>query len=173
MLNFKSFNKKNLIINPIFFPGIILLLMGGLNAQTNSIQSGSTNSLKVSLSNTIGVTTTANSTDNLEIDNQAVLVLEPGSSIQDSFGEGDEEGDSVTASFDISPNGSSVDIDGLKAENNYIIGEGTFFSSTMKTKDEENTTAIKGDASAGMYHDMTLKVDQTVSSFTSSFSQNF
>ena len=43
----------------------------------------------------------------------------------------------------------------------------------MKTKDEENTTAIKGDASAGMYHDMTLKIDQTVSSFTSSFSQNF
>ena len=62
---------------------------------------------------------------------------------------------------------------GLKAKNNYIIGEGTFFSSTMKTKDEENTTAIKGDASAGMYHDMTLKIDQTVSSFTSSFSQNF
>ena len=147
--------------------------MGDLSAQTNSIQTGSTNSFKVSLSNTIGVTTSADSTDNLEIDNQAVLVLEPGSSIQDSFGEGDEQGESVTASFDISPNGSSVDIDGLKAKNNYIIGEGTFFSSTMKTKDEENTTAIKGDASAGMYHDMTLKVDQTVSSFTSSFSQNF
>ncbi len=173
MLNFKSINKKNLIINPFVFPGILLFLMGGLNAQTNSIQSGSTNSLKVSLSNTIGVTTTANSTDNLEIDNQAVLVLEPGSTIQDSFGEGDEQGDSVTASFDISPNGSSVDINGLKAKNNYIIGDGTYFSSTMKTKDEENTTAIKGDASAGMYHDMTLKIDQTVSSFTSSFSQNF
>jgi len=173
VLNFKSINKKNLIINPLLFPGILLFLMGSLNAQTNSIQSGSTNSLKVSLSNTIGVTTTANSTDNLEIDNQAVLVLEPGSTIQDSFGEGDEQGDSVTASFDISPNGSSVDINGLKAKNNYIIGDGTYFSSTMKTKDEENTTAIKGDASAGMYHDMTLKIDQTVSSFTSSFSQNF
>ena len=83
------------------------------------------------------------------------------------------QGDSVTASFDISPNGSSVDINGLQAKNNYIIGDGTYFSSTMKTKDEENTTAIKGDASAGMYHDMTLKVDQTNSSFTSSFSQNF
>ena len=55
----------------------------------------------------------------------------------------------------------------------YIIGEGTYFSSTMKTKDEENTTAIKGDASAGLFHDMTLKIDQTVSSFTTSFSQNF
>jgi len=147
--------------------------MGDLSAQTNSIQTGSTNSFKVSLSNTIGVTTSADSTDNLEIDNQAVLVLEPGSSIQDSFGEGDEAGENVTASFDISPNGSNVGITGLQAKNNYIIGEGTYFSSTMKTKDEENTTAVKGDASAGLYHDMTLKIDQTTSSFSSSFSQNF
>ncbi len=147
--------------------------MGDLSAQTNSIQTGSTNSFKVSLSNTIGVTTSADSTDNLEIDNQAVLVLEPGSSIQDSFGEGDEAGENVTASFDISPNGSNVGITGLQAKNNYIIGEGTYFSSTMKTKDEKNTTAVKGDASAGLYHDMTLKIDQTTSSFSSSFSQNF
>jgi hypothetical protein len=172
VLGLKSAIKKNLIINPLLF-GTFLFLTGDLNAQTNSIQTGSTNSLKVSLSNTIGVTTSADSTDNLEIENQAVLILEPGSSIQDSFGEGDEQGQSVSASFDISPNGSSVGIAGLQAENNYIIGEGTYFSSTMKTKDEENTTAIKGDASAGLYHDMTLKIDQTVSSFTSSFSQNF
>ena len=147
--------------------------MGDLSAQTNSIQTGSTNSFKVSLSNTIGVTTSADSTDNLEVENQAVLVLEPGSSIQDSFGEGDEAGENVTASFDISPNGSNVGITGLQAKNNYIIGEGTYFSSTMKTKDEKNTTAVKGDASAGLYHDMTLKIDQTTSSFSSSFSQNF
>ena len=173
MLSFNSSINKNLIIYPFLLFGTFLLLISDLKAQTNSIQTGSTNSLKVSLSNTIGVTTSADSTDNLEIDNQAVLVLEPGSSIQDSFGEVDEQGENVSANFDISPNGSSVDITGLQAKNNYIIGEGTYFSSTMKTKDEENTTAIKGDASAGLFHDMTLKIDQTVSSFTSSFSQNF
>lgn len=144
-----------------------------LSAQTNSIQTGSTNSLKVSLSNTIGVSTTANVTDNLEVDNQAVLILDPGSTIQDSFGEGDEGGQGVTAVFEVGPSGSSAGISGLQANNNYIIGEGTFFSSTMKTKDEDNSTPVNGDASASLFHDMTLKVDQTNSSFTQSFSQNF
>ena len=144
-----------------------------LSAQTNSIQTGSTNSLRVSLSNTIGVSTTANITDNLEVENQAVLILDPGSTIQDSFGEGDEEGQAVTAVFEVGPNGSSAGITGLQANNNYIIGEGTFFSSTMKTKDEDNSTPVNGDASAILIHDMTLKIDQTNSSFTQSFSQNF
>ena len=173
LLNLKFYLKKQIIFTLLLVNGFFNLLEGNLNAQTNSIQTGSTNSLKVSLSNTIGVTTTANSTDNLELENQAVLILEPGSTIQDSFGESDEEGGNINASFDISPNGSSVGISGLQAKNNYIIGEGTYFSSSMKTKDEENTTAIKGDASAGLYHDMTLQIDQTTSSFTSSFSQNF
>jgi len=173
VLNLKLNIEKKIFFTLLLVNGIFILFESNLNAQTNSIQTGSTNSLKVTLSNTIGVTTTANATDNLEIENQASLVLEPGSTIQDTFGESDEGAGNMAASFDISPNGSSADIKGLQAQNNYIIGEDSYFSSTMKTKDEENTTAIKGDASAGLYHDMTLKIDQTVSSFTSSFSQNF
>ena len=126
--------------------------------------------LSITLSNTMGVSTSADVTENLEVNNQANLVIAPGSTITDDIG---DDSQSVTGDFIVTPTGATLDIQGLQAKNNYIIGEGTYFSSTMKTKDEENTTAIKGNASAGLYHDMTLKIDQTVSSFTSSFSQTF
>ena len=67
-----------------------------------------------------------------------------GSTIQDQFGEGDSEGESMGASFDISPNGANVSISGLQAQNNYLIGPNSKFISTMKTK-EGNTTKQNGD----------------------------
>jgi len=166
--------QKNSVFTNLLVMAILLLgyIQNSYSQTTNSLQTGSTNSLKVSLSNTIGVTTTANTSDNVKVDNQAVLILEPGSTIQDSFGEGDSETENINVSFDVSPNGSNVDVSGLRAQNNYIIGEGTYFSSSMTTV-ENNDSPVKGDASAGLYHDMTLKVDQTNSSFTSAFSQNF
>lgn len=175
-MSLNNISKKiNFTVVLVFVTFYCPLFVNHLYAQTNnSLQTGSSNSLKIQLSNTIGVTTTADSTDNLDIDNQAILILEPGSTIQDSFGEGETEAENMSVSFDISPTGSNVGISGLKAKNNYIIGEGTFFSSSMKTKgDIENDQPVKGSASAGMYHDMSLKVDQVSSSFTSSFSQNF
>ena len=165
---FFNINKKYI---SVYF-GLIFLTSQNLFAQTNSIQTGSTNSLKVTLSNTIGVSTTANASENLIVENQAELDLLEGSTIQDQFGDGDSQGESMAASFDISPNGSNVSISGLQAQNNYEIGPDSKFVSTMKTK-EGNTTKQKGDASASMFHDMSLRVEQTNSSFTSSFSQNF
>lgn len=172
------FNSRKKLGNSVFTNLFVIttLLLGNIqnsySQTTNSIQTGSTNSLKVSLSNTIGVTTTANTSDNVKVENQAVLILEPGSTIQDSFGEGDSEAENMTVSFDVSPNGSNVGVSGLRAQNNYVIGEGTYFSSSMTTT-ENNDSPAKGDASAGLYHDMSLKIDQTNSSFTSAFSQNF
>jgi len=165
---------RSLFLNNLFVITSLFLgnIQNSFSQTTNSLQTGSTNSLKVSLSNTIGVTTTANTTDNVKVDNQAILILEPGSTIQDSFGEGDSEAENMNVSFDVSPNGSNVGVSGLRAQNNYVIGEGTYFSSSMTTA-ENNDSPVKGDASAGMYHDMILKIDQTNSSFTSSFSQNF
>ena len=175
---FKVINSRKKLRNQVFTSLFVVttFLFGNIqnsySQTTNSLQTGSTNSLKVSLSNTIGVTTTANTSDNVNVDNQAVLILEPGSSIQDSFAEGDSEAENMSVSFDVSPNGSNVGISGLRAQNNYVIGEGTYFSSSMNTI-ENNDSPVRGDASAGMYHDMILKVDQTNSSFTSAFSQNF
>ena len=166
--------SRNLIlIKSIFLFGNIFCLNLNSNAQTNnSLQTGSTNSLKISLTNTIGVTTTANTTDNLIVENEAVLNLKENSKIQDSFGEGDSEAENMSVSFDVSPNGSNVGISGLKASNEYIIDKGTRFRSSM-VSEAGNTEKLNGTASAGLYHDMTLQVEQTNSSFTSAFSQSF
>ena len=173
MINSRKKQKYSVFTNLLIIATLLLgYIQNSYSQTTNSLQTGSTNSLKVSLSNTIGVTTTANTSDNVKVDNQAVLILEPGSTIQDSFGEGDSETENINVSFDVSPNGSNVDVSGLRAQNNYVIGEGSYFSSSMTTV-ENNDSPVKGDASAGLYHEMTLKVDQTNSSFTSAFSQNF
>ena len=141
-------------------------------AQTsNSLSTGSSNRLSISLSNTMGVRTTADATSNVEVDNEAVLILDPESKIQDSF---DSSGEGISGDFVVSPNGASFDITGLQAENNYIIGEGSFFKSKMKSlEDPDPTKPIKGNASALLIHDMTLTVDQTNSSFTQAFSTDF
>ena len=141
-------------------------------AQTsNSLSTGSSNRLSISLSNTMGVRTTADAISNVEVDNEAVLILDPESKIQDSF---DSSGEGISGDFVVSPNGASFDITGLQAENNYIIGEGSFFKSKMKSlEDPDPTKPIKGNASALLIHDMTLTVDQTNSSFTQAFSTDF
>tara|TARA_B100000212_G_C27148908_1_gene436620 strand:+ start:135 stop:635 length:501 start_codon:yes stop_codon:yes gene_type:complete len=139
-------------------------------AQTqNSLQLGTSNRLSVTLSNTIGVQTSANGSENLDIDNEANLVLKPGSTIQDSFGS--EDNPDISGEFTVSPNGASFNLTGLVAENNYEIGEGTKFTSVMKNIDKDKPS--NGNASSSLFHNMTLTVDQTNSSFTSSFSQDF
>ena len=119
----------------------------------------------------MGVSTSADVTENLEVNNQANLVLAPGSTIQDEIG---DENQSVTGDFVITPTGSSLDIKGLQAKNNYIIDEGTYFFSEMKTVDDPNPEiATNGNASSNLVHSMTITIDQTNSSFTSSFSESF
>ena len=65
----------------------------------------------------------------------------------------------------------SETVNGLVAENNYIIGDDTYFLSEMKNIDKDKPS--NGNASSSLFHNMTLTVDQTNSSFTTSFSQDF
>tara|TARA_Y100001978_G_scaffold195717_1_gene204320 strand:+ start:584 stop:1075 length:492 start_codon:yes stop_codon:yes gene_type:complete len=161
------FNKK-----PIIFLFFSVLFMNPIFSQTrNSLSTGSTNKLSINLTNTMGVRTTANGVSNVEVDNEAVLILDPASKIQDSF---NSDGEGLTGDFVVSPNGASFNIKGLQAENNYIIGNGSYFKSSMKSlKDTDPSKPIKGDASASLLHSMTLTVDQTNSSFSQAFSQDF
>ena len=140
-------------------------------SQTASIQTGNSQRLSITLSNTMGVSTSSNVTENLEVNNQANLIIEPGSTIQEEVG---DDTLSVTGDFVVTPTGSSLDIQGLQAKNNYIIGEGTYFFSEMNTIDDPNPEiATSGNASANLNHSMTIMIDQTNSSFTSSFSESF
>ena len=140
-------------------------------AQTrNTLSTGSSNRLSISLTNTMGVTTSADAASNVDIDNEAVLILDPESEIQDSF---NSDGEGLSGDFIVSPDGASYNITGLQAKNNYIIGDGSYFKSTMKSNVSDPKKPIRGEAFAGLSHDMTLTVDQTNSSFTQAFSQDF
>ena len=166
MFKFENYIKLMIIL----FISYFFTRTNNLYAQVqDSLQIGTTNKLSISLSNTIGVQTTANGSENLDINNEANLVLEPGSTIQDSFGSVDNP--EITGDFVVSPNGASFDLSGLVAENNYIIGEGTYFKSTMKNIDSDEP--VSGSASSSLFHNMTLEVEQVNSSFQTSFSQNF
>lgn len=162
---------RNLTTKILFIFYLFAFLVNSqTKAQTqNTLQIGSTNRLSISLSNTIGVQTSANGSENLDINNEANLELKPGSTIQDSFGSQDNP--EISGEFTVSPNGANFDITGLVAENNYIIGDNTYFLSEMKNIDKDKPS--NGNASSSLFHNMTLTVDQTNSSFTTSFSQDF
>ena len=99
------------------------------------------------------------------------MVIAPGSTITDDIG---DDTQSVTGDFIVTPTGATLDIQGLQARNNYILGEGTYFFSEMTTIDNPNPEiATKGTASSNLVHSLTITVDQTNSSFTSSFSESF
>ena len=167
----ETLKNKNFSFRIIF---IFYFLISSTNLPASSqtqttLTTGSSNRLSVSLSNTMGVQTFADANANVEINNEAKLVIDPKTTVADSFGCSDCNG--ITGDFTVSPNGASFDIDGLVAENNYVFGEGTEFISTMKSvENPDKNLPIRGTASSKLVHDMTLTVDQTNSSFTQAFS---
>ena len=163
----------------ILFTLLTSLLFNNLSsayAQTNSIQTGSTNKLKISLQNEIGVRTTANVNGDAIVTNTAELELEPGSKITDSFSSEDDPG--VSGEFIVTPTGSTFNLTGLVAENEYIIQKADF-SSEITNIDPLTGELIdtgqpaNGNASASLFTNMVLDVEQTNSSFTTTFSSNF
>ena len=142
-------------------------------SETANIQTGSSQRFSITLSNTMGVSTSANVTDNLSVTNEANLELLDGSIIEEQVG---DDTASVTGNLGVTSEGASLDIQGLKAYNKYLIGDESFFYSKMETVADElrdPTIATQGNASSNLAHSMTIVIDQTNSSFTSSFSQSF
>ena len=146
---------------------------------TSNIGTGNSARTQISLSNTMGVYTQVDTSPNVQTNLRASLNIEPGSTIQDSFGQGDQG--ALSGTISITPTSANIDIKGLTTQNNYIIGPGTGFSSDMKTLHGNDCTGAcaqhngqtRGNAGVGMIHNMSLTVDQTTSSFSNSFSQNF
>tara|TARA_B100000212_G_scaffold247297_1_gene188898 strand:- start:97 stop:609 length:513 start_codon:yes stop_codon:yes gene_type:complete len=155
---------------------LLLNNLSSVFAQTNSIQTGSTNKLTISLQNEIGVRTTANVTGDAIVTNKAELELEPGSKITDSFSNEDDPG--VSGEFIVTPTGSSFNLTGLVSENEYLIQKADFSSEITNidpiTKEVIDTgQPANGSASSSLFTNMVLDVEQTNSSFTSTFSSNF
>lgn len=146
---------------------------------TSNMGSGTSARTQITLSNSMGVYTQLDTSPNVQTNLQSTLNVEPGSTIQDSFGQGDQG--ALSGTIVVTPTSANVDIKGLSAKNNYIIGPGTGFSSEMKSLHGNDCTGAcaqyngqtRGNAGVGMIHNMSLTVDQTTSSFSNSFSQNF
>ena len=167
--------KKTLSKLRIYWATIFLIPLVPLPSFSESanIQTGSSQRLSITLSNTMGVSTSANVTDNLTVSNEANLELLDGSIIEEQVG---DDTASVTGNFGVTAEGASLDIQGLKAYNKYLIGDESFFYSKMETVPDElrdPDIATQGSASSNLAHSMTIVIDQTNSSFTSSFSRAF
>ena len=164
----------------------LLALFGVLFAEipvhgqvTSNMGTGNTARTQITLSNTMGVYTQLDTSPNVQSSLQSNLNIEPGSTVQDSFGQGDQG--ALSGTISITPTSANIDIKGLSAKNNYIIGPGTEFSSEMKSLHGNDCTGAcaqyngqtRGNSGVGMIHNMSLTVDQTTSSFSNSFSQNY
>ena len=154
---------------------LFLALFAGADVKSqqlqNSLSSGTSNSLNITINNSFGVTTSANHNSNMISNNNAVLVLEPGSRVTDNIG---ENGDSLSADFIVTPTGANTSIQGINSTNNFVFGAGTSFNSSLQSIDNPDPSLpIRGNASAGIQHSLGIKVDQINSSFSSSFSNSF
>ena len=165
-------------VSNIFFvllsASFVFLFSPSYSQVRTSLDSGSRSRTSISLSNTMGVYTNLETTPNVQGFVDANLVIEPGSTIQDSFGGAIPGASSITGAVNVTPTSANIDLQGLAAKNNYIVGSGTQFSSNLKTIEGTNYPGSGvGKASTGMNHSMSLTIDQTNSSFSNSFSQNF
>lgn len=143
-----------------------------LAQQTQNISTGTKESFSYSIQNTFGVTTSASGSSNLEINNEAVLKIKAGSTIQNSVGAKDDSEASIK--YIATPTGGNIDLKNIEANNNYIIDEGTSFRSTMKTiANPDPNKSMTGNASASAVQTMTITVDRSSSTFFNSFSSNF
>jgi hypothetical protein len=146
---------------------------------TTNLGTGSTSRTQVTLSNTMGVYTQLDTSPNVKATVNANVNLEPGSTVQDSFGSGDQG--ALKGTISITSTSANIDLQGLSTKNNYVIGPGTSFSSEVKTLHGSDCTGAcaqyngptRGNVGAGMAHNMSLTVDQSTSSFSNTFSRSF
>ena len=127
-------------------------------SKSNSTQS----SFTYRIVSTYGTSTSSQVSGNMTADTEAVLKLKSGSKVTNKSG--DASGNS-TAVFTVSPNGANVSLTGLTGENLFLIDEGTYFRSALKTIDNPNTALTStGSASATAIHSMTISVEKSSNS---------
>ena len=101
----------------------------------------------------------------------ADVTLAPGGYITNKIG--DDSGN-ASATFNASPNGSSVQLEGITGENLYLLEGGSTFTSDIKTVDKPDPSLpIRGTASATAIQTTIVDVNYGSESFQSSFEQNF
>ena len=159
---------------------LILNLFIGLSpnsfSQISSQQqqnAGSKENFSYSITSQYGVQTSGSATANMVLDNRALLIIAPNSTITNKIGGSDGKS---SVNFDSTSTGANLNINGLTGQNNWIIQQAEF-SSTLKTADNLTADQQKmnqvGNGSALGIHTTTLNIEKSNSSFQTVFNQSF
>jgi len=142
----------------------------GLIERRNS--SGSQQTFSYQIRSTFGTSTSATATGNMTADAEAVVVVKPGSITTNKIG--NAEGN-ASAVFIATPTGANADLKGITGENRYELDSGTYFRSSVKTRDPniqyEGTST--GSSSAYVIQSTTLTIEQGTNQFVNTFQQVF
>lgn len=157
-------------------PGVIviffLILEHPLRAQSvsTSRSAGSSQNFSYSVQSTIGTQVSGQQSGNIIVNSSAVIELAPGSVITNGVGTG---GGGAGATFIATPSGGNVNLQGITADNLFLIQRGEF-RSTLETipNPDPNLTSV-GSSSALGVQTTTVTVNQGVSTFENTLQQAF
>lgn len=163
-----------MLTNTTLSISVLLCLTSG-QCMAQVIERGSTNSgsssvFSYSITSTYGVNTSADATANLIVDTEAILNLKEDSYITNKAG---AIGGETSAVITTTPNGSTVSLSGISADNKYLIDQGTSFKAALKTRGDGDGEPSKGSAQASASHTMTLAVTNNQSSFYNTLREIF
>ena len=134
---------------------------------------GSKENFSYSITSQYGVQTSGSATANMVLDNRALLIIAPNSTITNKIGGSDGKS---SVNFDSTSTGANLNINGLTGQNNWIIQQAEF-SSTLKTADiltaDQQKMNQLGNGSALGVHTTTLNIEKSNSSFQTVFNQSF
>ena len=134
---------------------------------------GSKENFSYSITSQYGVQTSGSATANMVLDNRALLIIAPNSTLTNKIGGSDGKS---SVNFDSTSTGANLNINGLTGQNNWIIQQAEF-SSTLKTADNLTADQQKmnqlGNGSALGVHTTTLNIEKSNSSFQTTFNQSF
>lgn len=134
------------------------------------MQSSLKSTFSYQITSTIGTQTSAKVSGNMLVNTEAILNLKSGGKISNKMGDANGNASAV---FDVRPNGSSVNLQGITGENIFLIDDGTSFKSSLKSDESVKSSNSTGQASALAIQSTAVKVESGTSSFISSFQKAF
>ena len=138
--------------------------------ERSNTNSGTSSVFSYSIESSYGVATSADATPNLIVDTEAILNLKEDSYITNKAG---AVGGNTSAVINTTPNGTTVNLSGITADNQYLLDEGTSFRASLKTRGDGDGKPSIGSAQASASHAMTLSVQNNQSSFFNTLREVF
>ena len=137
--------------------------------ERTSTNSGTNRVFQYSIQSTYGTQTSADATPNLRVETEAVLNLKEDSFLTNTAG---DVGGNTSAVFTTTPTGSNVVLNGITANNQFLLDTGTSFRTALTSTEPDGNPSV-GSASATATHTMTITVSDGTSSFLNTLRENF